>query len=156
MLKILILQALNVDNPQAYEKACSDWSAVTKETRRLAQDNDEAKQLRNDILKRGDRDPKRYNEHYQIVVSAIDDTPRPVEDYFLWLTSPSKSGKMLRFGDRMRKHEIKAHEDVLKRVHANRRAGHRRAFHLDRMELMKKDGYFDAVGSHYEKSCLRA
>jgi len=147
-LRKMIVEALSVENAAQYNKVQAAWQAVNDHTRRLAQSGEEAEALRQRVLKKeGDRIPSRYNEHYQVVLDVKDDTPFPVGDYFLWLTAPSRNdpARGLKFSDNITAAEIKAHTDVLRNVHVNRRASNRRVLHLDRMELKKKGGFFDSL-----------
>jgi pimeloyl-ACP methyl ester carboxylesterase len=136
----LILEALRVDNAEAYQGVVRRWrEEVTDETRRLA--SPEAGALRKEVFgRRASSIPRnRFHEHYQVVVNAHDGLGHPIEEFGVWLSAPDPS-KPLRRG--MADHEIDAHENVLQDVHVNRRASWRRVLHLDRYELMGKDGYF--------------
>ncbi len=138
----LILDALAVEDAAGYGRVADEWLAVCNETRQLAQDGEEADALRARILGRASASKDRFNEFYQIVVEAVDDSGLPVQDYQLWLTAPRVSGRnRVSAGKAITRIEIDAHNNLLKSVHRNRRNGERRVLHLDRRALMQSEGF---------------
>ena len=154
----LILEALSVRTAAQYDRLCGRCQAVCEETRLLARNSAAGEAARERALaRRGDRIASRYHEHYQVVLDVRDDTPRPVTDYFLWLTAPTEHeiDGGLRRTDTVSAAEIHAHRDVLRNVHVNDRAPHRRVLHLDRMELLRRGGFFDTL-HHTRHHCFMA
>ena len=150
----MILEALAVKTPAQYRKVVEAWRTINNETRVLAQNTPEAEALRQKILKRRDRIPRRYNEHYQVVVQLEDDFGQPVTDYYVWFGAPSKSEDLrhLNVNEALNASEIFAHEHVIVDAHKNRRNPERRVLHLDRMELMRSGGFFDRGTAQREKA----
>lgn len=145
-LRKIIVDALTTENAAGYRKVVAEWETISDRTAELA---DPARDdLREKILKhRGDRIPQRYHLHYQVIVDVQDDTPRPVDDFFLWLTAPTarEAEEGLNFSMDVSPTEIRAHRNVLQNVHVNRRKPHRRVLHLDRNELM---GFYESLDHH--------
>jgi len=139
----LILEALGVTTAQGYGAVVKRWrEAVTDQTRRLA--SRDAGELRREVFgRRANAIPRqRFHEHYQVVVSAHDARDYAIEEFGIWLSAPDPSKTPPRRRRGMPADEIDAHENVLQDVHVNRRAPWRRVLHLDRYELMGRDGYF--------------
>ncbi len=156
VLSELIVQAIEADGSDDYDAMCARCRSVTQRTRQLAQNTREGELLRQRILSRNDaRRPERFHEHYQIVASLHDDTARPVDDYFFWLSAPSAShlSRGLRTSRLPDRAEIQAHREILRDCQTNKRAPHRRILHLDRMALMRKGGLFRA---HDKRAMLAA
>ncbi|WP_417493716.1 esterase/lipase family protein [Maricaulis sp.] len=141
-LSQLILDALAVNSAAGYDQVAAQWQAVCDETRKLAQDGEEADALRERILGRASADKSRFNEFYQIVVDAVDETGLPVTDYQLWLTAPRVSGKnSVSAGKAITRIEIDAHNNLIKGAHRNRRNSERRVLHIDRRALLQSEGF---------------
>ena len=143
----LVLRALNTESAQQYRQTAKAFDDIRKRTRTYARNNEEGARLRETTLRPGDRDPTRFNEHYQVVVSVIDDTPRPIDDYFIWLTSPTAKERLsgVKITDDISPAEAMAHREVIRDIHRNKRDPHRSVFHFDRMRLMARDGYFKSL-----------
>ncbi|WP_339747874.1 hypothetical protein [uncultured Maricaulis sp.] len=156
-LSQLILDALAVNTPAGYERVATQWTAVCDETRRLAQDGEEADALRERILGRASADKSRFNEFYQIVVDAVDDSGLPVTDYQVWLTAPKISGKnSVSSGKAITRIEIDAHNNLIKGAHRNRRNSERRVLHLDRRALLQNEGFLKKTLSRAYEPVLAA
>ena len=141
-LSQLILGALSVKTAAAYLQAAERWAAICDETRKLAQDGAEADALRERILGRASVNKSRFNEFYQIVVDAVDETGLPVTDYQLWLTAPKVSGRnSVTSGKPITRVEIDAHNNLIKAAHRNRRNSERRVLHIDRRALLQSEGF---------------
>lgn len=139
----MILEALQVKTAAQYRAVMDQWDQVRHATRQLAGRSVEAAQARANVFgsTKARRIPRdRYNEHYQVVVEAVDAGGFPIEDYGVWLSSPRSRKAMAR--REMSREEIDAHSSVLQTVHVNKRFAHRRVLHLDRYELLGPEGYF--------------
>ncbi|WP_439632875.1 esterase/lipase family protein [Glycocaulis sp.] len=139
----MILQALRTDDAKGYRQVRDDWRAVNAATRTLVQPDAEARRASLDSEE--DMAPDTFNEHYQIVFSVRDDTGLPVNDYFVWLTTPTENELASGLGASVSRPEEYALRHVLKKVHVNRRDASRRVFHIDRRELMKQGGLKSAM-----------
>lgn len=156
-LSKLILNALAVEDAAGYSRVAGEWKAVSGETRKLAQDGDEADALRQRILGRASAGRERFNEFFQIVVEAVDDSGLPVDDYRLWLTAPRKSGRNAVSASRaLTRIEIDAQNNLIKSGHRNRRNGERRVLHLDRRALLQSDGFLRKTLSRAYEPALAA
>jgi len=134
----MILSALAVDSKEAYETIAKDWKAICDKTRILAQDSVEADDLRDKILGSKRANKSRYNEHYQVVVEAVDEAGLPVDDFEVWLTAPTKfETNTLSNGQEITEVEIDAQTNLVEGDHRNRRNTERRVLHLDRFALMQ-------------------
>ncbi|WP_417484040.1 esterase/lipase family protein [Maricaulis salignorans] len=141
-LSELILAALGVKTGADYARVAGEWTVVSNETRKLAQDGDEADALRERILGRANANKSRFNEFYQIVVEAVDETGLPVDDYRLWLTAPKISGgNKVSAAKPITQIEIDAQNNLIKDGHRNRRNNERRVLHIDRRALMQSEGF---------------
>jgi hypothetical protein len=138
----LVLEALAVASPDAYGEVATHWATICQETRQLAQDGDAADALRTRILGKASASHSRFDEYYQIVVEAVDETGLLVDDFELWLTAPRKQGRRdLRSNQAITRIEIDAHNNLIRDDHTNRRNLNRRVLHIDRRALMKRDGF---------------
>lgn len=141
----LVLQALRVTSAAQYRQLRDDWMALNDATRTLVQPHMEAERAA--LSGEEPPAPDRFNEHYQIVFSVRDDSGLPVDDYHVWLTAPTERELVSGLSGEVSRPEEYALRHVLKKVHVNRRASHRRVFHIDRRELMKQGGMRSALTS---------
>jgi hypothetical protein len=156
-LSRLILEALAVKTAAGYGQLATQWKAICDETRKLAQDGDEADALRERILGRASADKSRFNEFYQIVVEAVDETGLPVTDYQLWLTAPKLSGRnSVSSAQAITRIEIDAQNNLIKGAHRNRRNSERRVLHLDRRALLQSEGFLKKTLSRSYETVLAA
>lgn len=147
-LAAMIVEALEVGSAAQYRAVIERWDQVRNATRQLAGSSSEAADARARVFgsTKARRIPRsRFNEHYQVVVEAFDAGGFPIEDYGVWLSSPSSRAARKR--REMSREEIDAHSSVLQTVHVNTRDAHRRVLHLDRYELLGPEGYFARNGS---------
>lgn len=136
-LEDLILQALSTKTAPAYRKVASDWADICLETRKLAQDGDEADALRERVFGRAKADGSRFREFYQIVVEAVDHTGLPVDDFSIWLTAPKKTKEtQFRAGHSVTQIEIDAQLSLIQDAHENTCHKNRLSLHVDRRELL--------------------
>lgn len=139
----MVLQALRVSDATGYREVREDWNQLNAMTRTLVQPDAETARA---VLESEEvQGPDAFNEHYQIVFSVHDDTGLPVNDYFVWLTTPTENELAYGPGSTVSRTEEYALRHVLKKVHVNRRAPARRVFHIDRRELMKQGGLKSAM-----------
>lgn len=139
----MVLQALRTDDAAGYRQVREDWSQLNAATRTLVQP--EAGDRRASLGSEEELGPDAFNEHYQLVFIVRDDTGLPVNDYFVWLTTPTENELAAGLGASISRPEEYALRHVLKKVHVNRRDASRRVFHIDRRELMRHDGLKSAM-----------
>lgn len=139
----LVLQALQVTSASEYRTLRNNWIALNDATRTLVQPEKEAERAA--LAGEEAPSPDRFNEHYQIVFDVRDDTGLPVSDYHVWLTAPTGREMEAGLSGEVSRPEEYALRHALKKVHVNRRASHRRVFHIDRRELMRSGGMRSAL-----------
>lgn len=144
-LGLLILSALNVTDAAGYRTVRDSWVKLNEATRTLIQPEKEAERA---ALEADEPpEPDRFNEHYQIVFNVHDDTGLPVTDYQVWLTAPTDHELAKGLTGEVSRAEEYALRHVLKKVDVNKRASHRRVFHIDRRELLRARGLRSALTS---------
>jgi len=146
-LKTMVMEALEVGSAAQYREVTRRWKEeINEDTRWLASSSPEARARFKEVFGSKRIPPSRFHEHYQVVVNVRDAAGFAVEDFGIWMSSPTE--RALASGARSSKPdvtEIRAHSEVVTDVHVNKRDASRRVLHLDRYKLMGPDGYFDAV-----------
>lgn len=156
-LETMILEALEVDSAGRYREVTRRWKEdINEDTRWLASSSPEAR-ARFETVFGSRRIPRdRFHEHYQVVVSVRDSEGFPVEDFGIWLNSPTdkRRTRAPAASSALQASEIKAHMELITDIHVNRRNGSRRVLHLDRYKLMGPEGYF--AGLRGERTLMAA
>ncbi len=144
ILGVEIAAALAVTDAAAYAALAARWDDIyTARTRPGALRGEAGEAIRNSVrwpraLFTDDADRAKYfHEHYLLNTRVTDQEGAPIEDYFLSFGS-RRPDAITSFTERaaIPPDEDRFHMKALTNVHVNAQSGARRAFYIDRMELM--------------------
>ena len=141
----LIVRALRVRTVDDYGRVAKDWSKITAETRNLAGLSKEAQRHRDHFFKKGGVGGQCFNEHFQVLVRAVDDFGAPVPDYFLAFMPQWKKRRAFGLGSRLPRESVFFHDEVLSDVHRHRREPANLCMYMDRYDLMRSGGFYAQI-----------
>ena len=141
----LIVQALRVGDADDYRRVAEEWKGITEGTRNFAGVSKPAQANRDRFFRKRGVEGQYFNEHYQVLVRAVDDFGCPIPDYFLAFMPQWKKDRLFGLGSRLPRESVFFHDEVLADVHRHRREPANICMYMDRYDLMRTGGFYDQV-----------